>query len=292
MLRSFVAPRWAALLSVVAVLFCCSPASAEWAPGKYMSKAVARVLGSAKGLSDISDYGFDNDLCILATYLGNGKNAAFNKYLQKGEYLILGGGDDEIKDLDIVVSDADGDKVAEDTQDDASPLVRFNVKSAGKFTLKAIAAKADKGGFVCLVIMRKGGYTIPVKNLATALASLIKSCEVVDSKISEKLYFHEEPNQWALFGSVLDKGEETTITNINMGTGTRVVVAAGDGVSTDIDLFVKTSKDGVVAKDEDADPTPIVSFRANSFTGAKVTYKNVASRGKSLILTAVLHVEK
>src|SRR5262249_17054772 len=137
------APKWAALLSILTVLFYSSPAAAEWGPGNRMTKAAALALGSAKGISDVTDFGFDTDLSTLGAFLVAGKSAAFTKSLEKGrEYLILGGGDDNIEDLDLEVTDQKGKKIAEDTQTDAAPIVRFTAPSSGQFTLKATAYKA------------------------------------------------------------------------------------------------------------------------------------------------------
>lgn len=289
MLRTFRTPTWAALASLLAILLCCPTASAKWEPGERLAKASVRAMGSAKGISDVTDFGFEKGLTILAAHLPEGKSCDFDKNLIKGvEYLILGGGDDAIEDLDLEIKDDDGKVVAEDTQTNASPIVRFTAKATGKHTIKATAYKANKGGYACLVIMRKDGWLVPIKNLADALTNLIRMCQIVDEKTSEEVRFHNVPNQWAMFGSVLEQGQETTISNVDMGTGNRIVMAACDNVSSDVDLYVKDKDDKEIDKDEKDNNTPICLFRAKNFGDAKITYKNVSSKKPSLVLTAVL----
>jgi hypothetical protein len=293
---------WTALVSLGLPLLFCSPAAApaaddstkKWVPGQRMTKAAARALGSAKSISDSTDFGFDYDLSILGAFILTGKSASFTKSLEKGhEYLILGGGDDNVEDLDLLITDENNKKIAEDDQTDAAPLVRFKAPSSGRYTLKATAYKANTGGFCCVVILRKNGWKVPVKNLADALDSLMKACNFLDSKTSDQQYFHSVNNQWALFGSVLEKGQETTIQNIDMGTGKRVILAACDGVASDVDLYVKDRNDKVVVKDEEADNTPICRINTTNYQGAKITYKNVASKKPSLVLMTILqHVKE
>jgi len=284
-----------ALLSLVASLFAASPAhSAEWVPGQRMGKAVARLMGTARRLSDISDFGYDNDTCILAAFLPQGDNSTFFKYLDKvREYMILAGGDDNAEDIDLEVTDEKCNKVAEDTKADASPVVRFTPKAYGKFTLKASAVKTkDKkaGSFVCVVILRRDGWKVPIKNLATAITSMIKRAEKLNNETSESVLFHDVKGQWALYGAVLESGKSTRVVNIDLGTGKRTVLGACDGVSSDIDLFIKSKEGKVVVQDTNDDNTPIASVVATQYSGAEIEVKNVSSKSPSLVLVTMLRV--
>src|SRR5437879_5500972 len=107
---------WAALLSLVLVGLGSAPlpAAEEWGPGTRMMQAVGRVMVTVRTLTDnsktdINKFGYDDDLCILAAFLPAGESVAFNKELAGGrDYLILGGGDDFMKDMDIEVRDSNG----------------------------------------------------------------------------------------------------------------------------------------------------------------------------------------
>src|SRR5262249_38416983 len=157
-----------------------------WGPGQRMTDAAVRVLGGAKGIGDETDYGFDTNLSILGAFLGDGKSATFTKTLEQGrDYVILGGGDQSIVDLDLEVSDEFGNLVAVD-QIGATPIVKFRATFTGRFTLKATAHKADRGGFCCVVILRKNGWKVPVKNLADALGALMQQCDSLDRTLRDK----------------------------------------------------------------------------------------------------------
>jgi len=300
MRRSAHALKWAGMLSVAVLLVCSVPTSAQqddekiqWVPGQRMQKAVGRVIKTANVVNDKSAFGYDNEVCILAAFLPSGESASFNRNLVQGrEYLILGGGDDNMEDMDLEVKDENGTKVAEDTLTDASPVVRFTARSTGRFTIKATAFKADRGSFACVVIMRKDGWDVPIRNLQDAMTSLMKRCDRIDRGTKDKVYFHDVKNQWALYGSVLKEGEDMSIINLDVGTGRRAVLAGGDSFARDVDLFVRDRDDKVVAKDEDDDAVPVVSLTATRYQGAKITYKNVRSQGASLTLMTMLRFEK
>lgn len=285
--------RWAALLSLTLLVATSAPllAADKWIPGDRMSQAVGRIIGSARRIGDIHQFGYEDGVCILAGFLQAGGSADFIKTLQGGqEYVILGGGDNFMKDMDIEITDSNGRKIAEDTQTDASPLVRFRAPSNGKVTLKAIAAKADRGAFTCVVILRRGGWDIPTKNLATAVARLLVQGDDLHNKMPGKVFFHDVKNQWAMFGSVRRQGESTTIENFNLGTGKRVVLAAGDDFIRDVDLFVKDRNENLLGKDEDPDAHPRVVLNAKNGSGSLLTYKNIKSTGAGLIVMTVLQI--
>ena len=57
--------------------------------------------------------------------------------------------------------------------------------------------------------------------------------------------------------------DETTIINVDMGTGKRIVLADCDGISSDVDLYVKDRNNGqVVAADVRIDANCFVTFVA------------------------------
>jgi hypothetical protein len=216
----------------------------------------------------------------------------FSLTLTKGEkYVIVGGGDKGTKDLDIKVTDATGKEVASDTDIDPTPVAGFTAQRAGAHTIQVIMAKAGpNGGFATIGILVEGGYRVPVGNLAAALANLILQCEDVDKNTKKDVLFSSGNNQWAVFGSILKQGGETTIEKLLPGAGTRVLVSGGDDTVSDIDLFLLDAKGKVLEEDVDDDAVPRVVYTTARNTNYGFRVKNVKSKGSSLILTAILTV--
>lgn len=271
------------------------PAAAQqnWTPGKRFTESATRVMGGIDRTTKGTNYGYCGGICILAAFLTNGADATFVRHFAQGdEYAIIGGGDDGVVDLDLTVTNAAGRTIASDTDLDAKPVVTFTAPSAGMYTIKVTMAKAAKnGGFATVGILMKGGYRVPVDNLAAALTSLIVQCEDVNDKTAKQVYFSSGNNQWAVFGSMVAQGGDQVVEKLTPGPGTRVFLSGGDKTTQDIDLFL-TDANGKGLKDDtdpDAIPRVVYQTRANALYGFRV--KNVQSRGASLILTAVLTVE-
>src|SRR4051794_26784391 len=108
------------MLSALAAIIGFMPAHAQvdeirWAPGQRLQKAIGRLVKKANEVNGRGEYGFDEEVCVLATFLPAGESASFTRNFVKGrEYLILGGGDDKMEDMNLLVKDEDGNKIAED----------------------------------------------------------------------------------------------------------------------------------------------------------------------------------
>lgn len=267
-------------------------AQQDWTPGKRFSESATRVMGGIKRVTDKNNYGYCEGICILAAFMTNGGETTFLRHFTRGEeYAIIGGGDDGVVDLDITILDKSGKAVASDTDADATPVVEFRAPATGQLTIKVQMAKAAKnGGFATVGLLVKGGYRVPVDNLAAALTNVIVQCEDVNKKTTKNVLFSSGNNQWAVFGSMVGQGKEITVENLTPGAGTRVWVSGGDTTTQDIDLFLLDSKGKVVGEDTDDDAVPRVV--ANTGRGEQYGFrvKNVKSKGTSLVLTAVLTV--
>jgi hypothetical protein len=278
----------ALLLSTATFL---SASAADWGPGVRMTESVARIMSSVRTLGDKTGLGYDDNLSIMSAFLGPKGEARMNRTFQAGTtYTIIGGGDDKAGDVDIQILNAAGTVIAQDTLTDSSPIVHFTPVSTGSYTLR-LHLYEGQGSFCTAAILKDGGYSIPVSNLADALRGLIVRCNVLDRNVKDRITFHDTPNSWAMIGAVFSPGESQTLTKVNLGTGRRVMLSAGDGNSRDIDLFVLDSADQIQSKDDDADPLPIVSVNTRSASSSGLRITNAQSSGRTLILTAYLDLE-
>jgi S1-C subfamily serine protease len=264
------------------------PGKAEggWTPGRYMTEAVANVLKSAVEVSGRSAYGFDADVSILGAFLRPGRTVSVTRRLERGvAYALLGGGDSGAQDVDIVVRSEDGTVIAVDRDDDATPGLGFRVPVTGRYVITLALERAGRGSFCALVVMREGGYDVPVQNLRTAMINAITQGYRVNQK-GGGARFHQEDNQWSLFGSILRQGESITISGLTMEEGNHAVLATGDESARDLDLYLIDEDDDVVGKDEDDDATPVVAGR----TGGRYAMRlaNQRSRGAALTIAMIL----
>ena len=128
---------------------------------------------------------------------------------------------------------------------------------------------------------------MPDTNFVDAMAKCIATCSQL-GKERKELHFHDQDNQWSLFGGVLETGKEAALTNINMGSGKRILVAAGDGNAQNVDLFLLNSGGAVLEKDIEPDASPIFEYKTSGSSTYGVRVKNTRSKGPSMIIATIL----
>ena len=229
-------------------------------PVKFMLQALGRVAGEARQLEDGRRFGFEEGICLLGSYIQQGNTTALDHQLEGGRtYVFLGGGDDDVRDADLFIFDAAGRRVAQDTDNDPTPVVTFTPKFDGRYSiLLRLHDCRTPAGFCALAILREGGWDIPTESVVQASSQCMISC----LRFGGRFKFHDRVNQWSLFGSVLKQGETAAMNRLDLGSGIRTFVAGADKGAGDIDLSLSDGG-GAVAKDEDPDPTP--AFRAKTF---------------------------
>jgi len=152
-------------LAAVALCVCvAAPAArsqaAEWPNGVYMKEAVANVMAAAKGVGDLTNYGYMPGTCFLAAFVQPRGAVNMNIPLDADTpYLFLGGGSKDADDVDIQILDSRGKVVAKDDDTDATPVVRFTPARAGKYTLRLSLYKADTACFLSVAILLAAGTT-------------------------------------------------------------------------------------------------------------------------------------
>ena len=175
------APALAAVALCLAVAAPAAPArAAKWPNGVHMKEAVANVMVSAKTLGDLTEYGYAPGTCFLAAFIQRRASVSMNIPMDADtSYIFLGGGSKDADDVDIEVLDSRGRAVARDDDADATPVVKFTPVRSGKYTLRLTLFKADSACFCAVAILQRGGYTVPIQNLADATNDLIGFCNDV-----------------------------------------------------------------------------------------------------------------
>lgn len=266
------------------------PASPKWIPGSRMVKAVTRVMEAGIRASTKTKFGFDSDLCVLGAFVQNGKAISFSRRLEAGKkYAFVGAGDDNATDIDIVIKDADGNKVSEDSEDDAKPVAVFECPKTGVYAVRLELPKAEKAAFCALGFMvENSGFKLPEKDIIDAAASCIAACNLINDAMKGEAVFNDAPNQWAFYGTILKQDESIEVTNIRPGLGKCVFLAAGDTESSNIDLTVKNADGKELASDEKEDAVPMVVRDSRADDNFRLKIRNTTAKGPALIFATVL----
>lgn len=278
----------AATLLAVTALPTAAPAEDEWQPGVYMTQALGRVMASARNVTLKTKFGLDDgSTCFMGALLKSGKQAETSIPLKSGvEYAFVGGGDDDVNDLDLYLADPNGKIIERDIDEDATPVVTFKAPAEGQYRiiLKLADGKA-KSSFCGYATMRAGGFDVPVQNLTTCAARLMKLCEVIADKTGGAA-FHDEEGEWALLGSILAQGQALTQNGIDLPEGNHAFAATGDTQAQDLDLLLLGANGKQLAEDTDEDANPVVLFSNPGTISLKLSAAK--AKGPTLAMAAVL----
>jgi type 1 fimbria pilin len=259
-----------------------------------MTQAVVRIMGSVRAITDETEYGYDGaDTCFMAGLCQVRQSITITRKFLPGErYALIGGGDDDAKDVDISILDESGNEIEKDTETDATPVVLFSPTVEAHYTIRLTLYDSieSRSSFVALAVMAAGGYDVPVDNLVKAAGGLIENCGVIAQEVG-KAYFLESPNQVAVWGCLLAKNETLTLTQLNMGSGNRVITAAADTQAKDIDIYLLDGKQQQLKADTEADANPLVIYQSDASASYGVKVSNAESNGPSLVMAAILQYE-
>ncbi len=266
-----------------------SPAArGEFQPGVPMSVAIARVLGGAVAAERKTNLGFDRGVTFMGALLRPKSYINWRMQMEAGtRYAFLGGGDNHAVDVDLAVLDVNGQTLARDQLADAKPVVDFTPSQSGVYVVRMTLAQASHPSFCALAVLCQGGFTVPIKNMTQSLQKIMAAGRLAAQRAGVR--FHEEQNQWALFGAVLRPGDTTTISGLHLEARQHVFVTAGDAGAKVLDLALLDARGNVVKKDDKPDNVAVLVART---TGAsyQLAVSNVESAGPSLVTAIILDV--
>ncbi len=281
---------------IIISLFCffslhSSQAQMDWTLGIYMRQSVANTLAKGKLMELKTDfhYGFSNGVCMLGAFVERGNEVSINYSMKGGVmYAFIGGGDEDVTDLDITIQDETGKILKKDNETDNNPILEFEPYKTATYriTLKLFNSNS-KNSFCSIVFLQEQAQSIPIDNLGQALGKLYTYGSLVNQKRSVK--FLDLEQQWCLYGMVLAQGGTETVSNINLGDNNHRMIAAGDEKCTDIDICLLDNVTKLDLKcDSDEDATPMIEYSTAADKKYALKTNNVLSTQKSFILTAIL----
>lgn len=290
-LLSMLSPRHS-ILTLLMIVGTHSVRAEDWGPGHFMRQALETVIDTATDIWRDTGEDLDNrGVSLLGAFLEDGEEVSWITTLYSGEeYVFVGGGDEDVNDLDISVYDDDGDLVNEDVLEDNYPIVRVAVRRTARYKITLDLYDADRGSFCAMAILRDGAPTIPLDRIEEAMDRYLEMAERVNDLSDEGADFHDEDNQWALFGAILDEDESTSISGLSLESRNHLILAAGDDRADDVDLFLYDDDDDLLVEDTETDSTPVISHRTRSSQSYKLKIENYESNGRSLIFATILDI--
>jgi hypothetical protein len=129
-----------AVAVTVALAFVARPASAQ-SENRWRTQVESQLKNASKTLSD-KGYAQTHETQIGD--LHDDENDSFTLTLHAGTtYALVGVCDNDCKDLDLVLYDADGDQVDSDIQNDDVPIVQVTPRETQRYRVKVVMASCQ-----------------------------------------------------------------------------------------------------------------------------------------------------
>ncbi|HEX04195.1 MAG TPA: hypothetical protein ENH10_03440, partial [Bacteroidetes bacterium] len=232
----------------------------SWVPGKYMKQAMDRIMVNA-GLVELlmDDVRYMPGISVMGALFDVGEEISWTANFKGGTtYILMAAGDDDATDVDIHVSDSKGNRILEDTETDANPMLEFSPGKGGKYTVTVKLYAADASSFCSLVLMQENGVSLELEELTNCVdTGLLTAAE---SGFADDLAFIDEDNQWSLYGAPLGSGESITITNIHLKEDVNILLGAADSNCSDADLTLYDAYDNELESDTQTDKVPVLVY--------------------------------
>ncbi len=258
---------------------------------EYLKQALINTYTKSELVNSLYDYDYRNGLSSIGGFIKEGNYITFNLYLSSsGEYLFVGGGDDDVKDLDIYVYDKDGNIVSKDNEDDANPMVNFSPSSSGVYEIKLKLISCDANGSFCAMnFMLKNGVKPATDKFDQGINKMVKVVNYIDDQKGTK--FLDREGEICYYGFTFSSDDkESQINGIDLqGDQDYFMLAVGDDGVYNIDLVLMDSDGNKLDSDTDDDATPIVTHNSSSLKeNLSLKVKDIDSKTKSYIITVVL----
>jgi hypothetical protein len=129
-----------AVAVTVALAFVARPASAQ-SENRWRTQVESQLKSAAK---NYSDRGYEQTHETQIGSLHDDENDSFTLTLHSGTtYALVGVCDNDCKDIDLVLYDADGDQVDSDIQNDDVPIVHVTPSETQRYRVKVVMANCQ-----------------------------------------------------------------------------------------------------------------------------------------------------
>ncbi len=269
------------LLPMTTIALAAPAAEASWTPGAYLAKSldglielVDRTQRQLPGMGLAA-----GGPAVLGAHLTERARAKMTFDLKANTPYVFLAASSEQEDIDLALFDPAGKLVAEDEDDDPTPVLIVNVKTSGRYTLEVRNADDDADTFAAVAFLHEGGHALRAAFLKASFARFLATASLAG--MAKGLIFNDQ-GDWALMASMLEEGEVETYSGVDTHGRSGVALALGDADVKDLDLVHKDRNGKVVGSDKEPDANPVLEIGVTtnaqlSLIGASVERPGLAA---------------
>ena len=266
----------------------CAKVTAQTSPDSPQ-KALNAVFEKGNLMAALSGHEWRPGLNLAAAYLPVGQTISLNVTLLKGiDYVFLASGPTELTDVDLYVRDLAGKVLAEDLQEDGTPVVEFRPAASGTFQLQLhLAAGTSAEMYVALCLLRRGGRQVTEKEYRNTAAGFFMAAKKTTLP-PVGMQWQKQAGAWCLFGYSLQEKDGVSLRNIRPTSGQNIFAVAGPA-SAKITLHLANQTGTIVAQTTEPQTFPLLRYTSPPNTTLDLRIGVERSKSHFLALLGVLH---
>lgn len=279
------------LLKLLVCLLLCLPLRAQgWVEADAVTEALSETFAKGNLMVALSGLEWRPQLCLAVTQLEVGQTASIQLTLQVDRrYVFLASAGSDVIDVDLLLRNASGRLVEEDTEPDKTPIVEFTVAVGGKYTvqLQRVAGRDSTAAFIGLAILQSGGESMSERSFRQANGQFGGAAGAVRAAAGAER-FRTGNNHWCVYGFQLRQGEGAGVADLDFAAGGHLAIAASQDDTQDLDLYLADAAGGIRKRDRDSDAYPMLSFQLSEGGLREVHLEVARARRVGLVLIGLL----
>jgi hypothetical protein len=273
-------------LTLLLTLFSCAEMTAQAIPD---SPAKALNIAFEKGnlMTALSGLEWRPGLNLAAAQLTVGQTISLNVTLRKdADYVFLASGPTEQADVDLYLRDTTGKLLAEDLEQDGTPVIEFKPSASGTYQLQLHLAAGDAPeSFVALSLLRRSGSQVSEQEYRSVSTGFFAAAAELTSPETGARW-QQQAGEWCLFGYSLRKQSGVSLSGIHALAGQIFFAAAGLKPS-EINLYLANENGEIIAETERSQPFPLLQYTSPSDSVLDLRLETKNSKPHKLVLVGV-----
>jgi len=267
------------------------PAQLSLPPADSPEASLANAFAKGDLMVAISEANWRNGLCLAGAKLRNGGHVSLELYLTAGRtYTFVGSGDNDAVDVDLYLWSDAPRPVAEDKEDDGTPIIEWTCDVTDVYRLEvSLVAAAREREFIALSLLSDDGGSL-VKEAYQGVAGRFISAAGGLRRSAPGLDWQKGDDQWCVFGFLPVADQGAILNRLTPGAGKTIFAATGSPEFRNINLYLANEKsDTIVSSNEEDNPFPLVRYTSQVSELLDLKIETPRARGGAFLLLGIFH---
>lgn len=227
-------------------------------------------------------------LNMAVASLETGQSISLNIHLEANTaYTFIASNAGGPGDIDLYLRDPAGQILEEDREDDNTPIIEYQISKAGEYQLQLHLVSAQfQREFIALTILQAGGVSISEQEYQQVSNAFFGAAEEIMAT-EAAAGWQRQPYQWCAYGYVVGDNTGVTLQKLRPKEGKIFFAASGSPLLQNIDLYLASENQRIVAADMGPDAYPLISYDCPANTSFDLRVEVERAKKPAFLLVGV-----